>query len=740
MKTVRAAAVADALGVTERHARRLADQGHWPCEISAGKRLYPVAKLPREVRAALHAAELRSMEAALAERLSTEPEPVIHDMGPGVAKRRDVKLEIFRAYEDFRRASGYADATAWTVFAEFYKRACALILAGGLADGPEAIAALPRRVFEAHPKMSRATIRRICETVRKGRLADLGGRYRTGPRSALARAENGSVADFITALLARMPHLSASQVRTQIAERFAAGLALTDEHGEVLEIAEVPSLRTVQRVINGLKKDRGDLLLRLGDPDTWKSRRAYAFGRAEVGDGLNALWEIDASPADILLSDGRHSLYVVIDTWSRRIMALVTRTPRAQAVLALIRRAVTAWGVPQRIKTDNGQDFVAAAVQRALAALQIEWDPTAPYSPEQKPHVERAIGTVQRGCIAQLPGFAGHSVAQAQKIRARKAFAQRLGAGDEALFEVALTRDELQVAVDSWIENHYLQRPHEGLRKRTPAVVAAGWTQPIRRVENERALDLLLAPVAGGLRKVTKNGIRVEHATYHCSGLFPGDQVLVRFDPAGDMGRLWCFAPDGERFLGVAVCPELVGASREEAAARAKAEQKAMIRAQIDRLAPELKQVTPAAVAKRALAGGRQQQAEPIAFPRAAEPHTTAPLAAAAQAISSRAVTGRAVPAPLSPREAAEQAAALEELQQAPRRSPEELREAAEQERFARAIALQGRQAAGERLADEEAAFLARYVRTREYAGRKAAWDFEQEWERTMAARERAAG
>ena len=57
---------------------------------------------------------------------------------------------------------------------------------------------------------------------------------------------------------------------------------------------------------------------------------------------LNEVWQIDASPADMLTTDGRFTLYVCEDIYSRRLISLVTKTPRAAAVGLLIRKAILA--------------------------------------------------------------------------------------------------------------------------------------------------------------------------------------------------------------------------------------------------------------------------------------------------------------------------------------------------------------------------------------------------------------
>lgn len=99
-------------------------------------------------------------------------------------------------------------------------------------------------------------------------------------------------------------------------------------------------------------------------------------------------------------------------------------------------------GVAKVIKTDNGSDFVAVSIKRLFADLSIDPDVSDAYSPEQKGHVERVIKTFQHEVCPQLPGYIGHSVADRKAIEGRKSFAERLGADEKELFEVALTAEQ----------------------------------------------------------------------------------------------------------------------------------------------------------------------------------------------------------------------------------------------------------------------------------------------------------
>ena len=122
-------------------------------------------------------------------------------------------------------------------------------------------------------------------------------------------------------------------------------------------------------------------------------------------------------------------------------------------------------------------------------------------------------------------------------------------------------------------------RAGSGLDGRTPFEAAAG--QPVRRIENERGLDILLAPRPGGdaFRKVVKGAVKVDGGTYFAAelGPFGGFDVEVRLDP-DDLGIVYVMAGDGipkglEFEPGEFVCraenAARLGTDRAEVAARA---------------------------------------------------------------------------------------------------------------------------------------------------------------------------
>jgi len=372
-------------------------------------------------------------------------------------------------------------------------------------------------------------------------------------KGLLETANSGEVRRFILAWIAANPALSADVIRGYCEHHF--GSELTDRNGE---LKPLPPPRTFQHFIAQLKADEKVVLTKITNPDQFRSTmKLSGTGTYRHIDEPNALWMIDASPVDALCIDGRHSLYACIDIATRRLVITLSKTPRASAVGLMMRKAILKLGAAKVVKTDNGSDFVAVSIKRLFADLDIEPDVSDAYSPEQKGHVERVIKTFQHEVCPQLPGYIGHSVADRKAIEGRKSFAQRLGADEKELFEVALTAEQLQRHIDDWLEYVYHEREHGGLKGRSPNEVAAASTAKITRVD-ERALDALLMPVAGknGHRVMQKRGIQNDGFYYLAGSIMVGTDVFCRLDPL-DMGRMYVFDGETGRYLDVAICAEL---------------------------------------------------------------------------------------------------------------------------------------------------------------------------------------
>jgi putative transposase len=252
--------------------------------------------------------------------------------------------------------------------------------------------------------------------------------------------------------------------------------------------------------------------------------------------------------------------------FTRRAAVVVSRTSSANAVKAVTRRAALLWGMPERVKTDNGKDYTAQDYEFALGALHVQHILCTPFSPDQKPFIERFLGTLSHDLMPMLDGFVGHDVSTRKAIESGRSFAQRFG---EHGMDLYMSPEQLQTTIDAWL-HEYHQRVHSELGC-SPNEMAERHTQSVTMVD-ERALDLLLMPIADkGTRVVGKRGISLGNAYFAAPELagVMGAQVYCRQDEA-DLGALHVYALDGS-YICRALDHTRLGINRAELAAKARA-------------------------------------------------------------------------------------------------------------------------------------------------------------------------
>lgn len=426
----------------------------------------------------------------------------------------------------------------------------------------------PVALREAFPKIPSTSLRRWWLAMQeRGSLA-----RKPHPKRGQYAALSGEVGTAVLAVLSSKPHLSAAAVRD-----------LLLKHGMV-DAKLIPSERAFQRGINAFKAEHAQAWLAHTHPDAWRSKYLAASGDAAAHiTRPNEEWQMDSTVGDCMLVDPatgeirRHHIIAVIDVFTRRAMFLVTRTSKANAITALIRKAIDAWGRPERIKTDNGSDYTAELLEFALVQLGIGHPLCEPFQPQQKPFVERVFGTLLHGLFPLLSGFIGHSVEQRKAIESARSFADRLlgkGAiGQEV--ELRLTPAQLQAMVDNWTTD-YLADDH-GTLGCSPNAMTDAHLREIVRIDT-RALDLFLRPVAADeMRTVKKKGIQFDKGIFTAVELggLEGKEVRIRMDEA-EIGQLYVFDVDGA-FICIATDSSRLGVSLQETAAKRKGHQKKVI-------------------------------------------------------------------------------------------------------------------------------------------------------------------
>lgn len=543
---------------------------------------------------------------------------------------KNAKIIIVGLFDQFCATSALAITKAEDPFLTYYRNQRAA----------KNYAFVPEWVFNAIPDFSIPSLRRWRKSCERAALRELSGKYgnRKGS-SILNRAEDGKVAHFIAATLVSQPQLRAGHIRDLVRANFGAMLRVKDaKTGEMSEV-HLPKIRSFERHITEWKEAHSQIHMKITNPDRYKNHHQMAIGsQSQAATGLNHVWEIDASPVDALCIDGRYTLYAIVDVWSRRAMFMISKTPKTEASLQMIRRAIMAWGVPQIIKTDNGPDFKSNRFMKALIGIEVTQKLCKPYTPEGKPHVERVIKTIQHQLMPILPGYVGHDVGERSQIEARKTFAQNLEVDDKEAFMVSMTHDSLAGMVSQWAEDKYNMAPHASLNGMSPFAKAASWAGVIKKVNSERALDLLLAEIAGkdGFRVIGKKGLRVDGRLYYGAGLelHSRERVLVRHDP-DDTSKIYVFHEDGQ-FLCEAIDYEaLPSEERSELAAQAKASQKAAIKEPIMELRRAAKEydLTPENISKTILDQATADRSNLVELPRPSVVHETPALIAAAEAM-----------------------------------------------------------------------------------------------------------
>ncbi len=648
----------------------------------------------RDAQVQAHARSMATLGMTLEQRGALDPE-------------RNPRLDLFQRFEAFHAARGIS---TWRACCEF----CALWDAGRIPAHPGTQAKFPTLPPKTLDKWYRAwSTQGVAALLERQPRKDKG----------LTRlAADADLHDAFIAAMAELHDPTARQVARVMAQHV----------GE----QRMPSPSTLKRWLADFKKTHQVALLKYKSPDAWRNKYMVAFGsRSEHITAPNEEWQLDSTIADaeqcveiaFQLHDAatgeirRHALVAGIDVHTRRAKVQVARTSSSNAVKSVVRSAILDWGLPERIKTDNGKDYTAKDFDFALReGLKVEHILCTPFSPDQKPFIERFLGTLLHDLFPMLDGYVGHDVATRKALEAGLSFAQRFG-GDGV--RVRMTPEQLQGVINGWLDEYHGRRhselgcsPNEMAQRHATAVV---------RVD-ERALDLFLMPVAGnGVRVVAKRGIpmplndRAGTAWYRAPELAAADvmgtEVYCRIDD-NDIGSMHVFRLDGT-YICRALDHAQLGINRAELAAKSRAIETETIKPMFDAL-------------RKAKAKGLKKQAIDALYAerqsRAAEaaPNVTRlrprPIEHTTPAIES--VLQRKADPHQAAREEAR--AALAETDAAPPATVV-LRIDTPRQRYSAWVRLQARMEAGEQISEAEQQWARSYAGSTEWEG----WDEMQQGE-----------
>ena len=264
------------------------------------------------------------------------------------------------------------------------------------------------------------------------------------------------------------PHEAPASVQTLVAEmrrehpRWGAKRIRMELLRTPVEGVTVPSTATINRIL----RRKGLVIAR----PRKKPRSAYVrFERP----GPMQLWGIDIvggiQLVDVVTGEVREAKLVTgVDDHSRYcVIARVVERATARAVCLAFAQALTRFGVPEEVITDNGKQFTdrfgkggEVLFDKICRRNGITHRLTAPASPNQNGKVERFHGTFRPDFLDDAGPFT--------------------------------SSEEAQYAVDAWVEQYNTDRPHQALDEELPVTPSERFA-PVP-AEQREALPLWLPP------------------------------------------------------------------------------------------------------------------------------------------------------------------------------------------------------------------------------------------------------
>lgn len=374
------------------------------------------------------------------------------------------------------------------------------------------------------------TLRRWIKQYREDGLKGLERKKRSDKNTK--RNIDAELEELTKALALSKPKLSITTIQRKIEK-------LAQEKGK-----PIPKYNVIYGIVHNLKPS----LLTLAHEGSVAYRDKYELiYRREIGKA-NEIWQADHTPLDILLLNENEEavkpwLTIIEDDYSRVISGyyLSFDHPNAINTALALRQAIwkktnPTWqicGIPEKLYTDNGSDFICEHIRQVGMALKIQLINSIPGRPQGKGKVERFFLTLLQQLLEGLPGYAPGGAAKVKAI---------------------LTLTQFSVILEEFIVNTYHKTPHST----TGIAPIDRWNGDgflPRLPQSLEQLDGLLLTVPKS-RKVHRDGIRFKQFRYICPTLagFVGEQVMIRYDPR-DLAEIRVYFE--KVFICTAVCQDI---------------------------------------------------------------------------------------------------------------------------------------------------------------------------------------
>ncbi|MBZ0187893.1 MAG: DDE-type integrase/transposase/recombinase [Candidatus Obscuribacterales bacterium] len=340
--------------------------------------------------------------------------------------------------------------------------------------------------------------------------------------------------EIIRAHLIALPHQSRSTIQRMIAR-------ICSKQGWT-----TPTYWTINRIFQMLPRD----LLTLSK-DSAEYKRLYELIHRFEASCANEIWQADHNFMDIFVWDDlgqamKPVITVILDDYSRAVTGyyLDFTPPSAQRTALALRQAIwykdepkwLACGIPEKLYTDRGADFVSNRLHKISVELKFELIKGRPYHPQGKGKIERFFETMNQLFLCELPGYTPEGSSPNPP---------------------GLTLSQLRKTFHDWLINEYMQRENEDT-KQTPLDKWRRHVQVPRMPESLDQLHLLLMSIPDR-RLVRKDGIYILTYCYFNTELQHGymrESVVVRYDPS-DISQIFVFHEN--KFVCIATCAELAG-------------------------------------------------------------------------------------------------------------------------------------------------------------------------------------
>jgi transposase InsO family protein len=178
-----------------------------------------------------------------------------------------------------------------------------------------------------------------------------------------------------------------------------------------------------------------------------RSRRLGSTALRQRGQKPNEVWSYDFIH-DQLENGGAVKMLTVLDECTRECLGiLVARSITATDVVAFLKGLIGRRGAPEHMRSDNGPEFVAGAIQQWAEKEAIKINYITPGSPWENGRVESFHGKFRDGCLN------------------REVFGNML---------------EAKVLVEDWRQKYNEKRPHSALGYQTPRQFARQFNSKLR--------------------------------------------------------------------------------------------------------------------------------------------------------------------------------------------------------------------------------------------------------------------